>query len=197
MAKIGEVRPAVVGDARADSTLDRPADPVSALDAIAAEEIAENEAVAAEIEANAQAEADAAMAELVAGWQEAMNHAADVATSIAQELKPIWTKERMNNVGAALARCDAHYGWGGAAKLISHPLVGLGVAAAPVVIGTVKWAQVEKAKARAAAIEARRQSVAGAPASAIATPPAEPPKTGKAEKPVDVAAAMDGFLAAA
>lgn len=197
-----DTRPVVVSDTRADSTLDAlsaaQSSPADALAAIAGEEIAENEALAADLEARAQEEADAAMAELVDGWQTAMRHAADVVTSAAEGLKPTWTNERMNAIGAALARCDAHYGWGGAGKLISHPLVGLGVASAPVVIGTVKWAQVEKAKARVAAIEARRQGVAAAPASAIATAtaPAEA-KQGKPEKVFDVMRAAEDHLAAA
>jgi hypothetical protein len=190
MPKIGELRPTVVGDARSDSTLDRPLDAASAIGAIAAEEIAEDEALAASIEAQQQAEADAEMGALVAGWQEAMNHAADVITSFSAELKPIWTKDRMDNVGAALARCDAHYGWGGAAKLISHPLVGLGVAAAPVVIGTVKWAQVEKAKAIALARAQRQGAV-------VVAPPAEQAKRANQAGTTDVAPAMDAALAAA
>jgi hypothetical protein len=190
MAKIGEVRPVVVSDDRADSTIDRPGDTVSALGAIAAEEIAEDAALAAKIEAEAQAEVEAEMAALIAGWQEAMNHAADVVTSFSGDLKTIWTKDRMDNVGAALARCDAHYGWGGAAKLISHPLVGLGVAAAPVVIGTVKWAQVEKAKAIAQARAARQGSLAGAATTAE-------PSGGKQSAKADVATSMDTALAAA
>jgi hypothetical protein len=191
MAKLGEARPAAA-DSRADSTLDQlNGDPVAALGAIAAEEIAENEAVAAQIEAQQQAEADAEMAALVEGWQEAMKHAADVITSISPDLKPIWSAERMNNVGAALARCDAHYGWGGAAKLISHPLVGLGVASAPVVIGTVKWAQAEKVKNLARIREQRAAALAGAPQG-----PAQPAKS-DAKAPVNAAAMMDESLQAA
>jgi hypothetical protein len=185
------MRPAVVADARSDSTIDQlTADPATALGAIAAEEIAENEALAAQIEADAQAEADAEMAALVEGWQEAMKHAADVITSLSPDLKPIWSADRMENVGAALARCDAHYGWGGAAKLISHPLVGLGVASAPVVIGTVKWAQAEKVKNMARIREQRAAALAGVPPGT-----AQPEKPEKA--PPDKAVAMDAALAAA
>lgn len=191
MGKLGEMRPAVVADARSDSTIDQlTADPATALGAIAAEEIAENEALAAQIEADAQAEADAEMAALVEGWQEAMKHAADVITSLSPDLKPIWSADRMENVGAALARCDAHYGWGGAAKLISHPLVGLGVASAPVVIGTVKWAQAEKVKNMARIREQRAAALAGVPPGT-----AQPEKPEKA--PPDKAVAMDAALAAA
>lgn len=196
MAKIGQAGPGVIGDARADSTLDAlaaaQASPADKLKAIAQEEIAENEAVAADMEAQAQAEADAVMTELVEGWQTAMRHAADVVTSAAEGLKPTWTNERMDAIGAALARCDAHYGWGGAGKLISHPLVGLGVASAPVVIGTIKWAQVEKARAQAAALQARQAAIAGAPASSIVTA-----QKGKPEAVPNVAAVMDQALAAA
>ena len=188
MAKVGEARPEVIGDARADSTIDRPMDTASALGAIAAEEIAEDEALRAQVEADAQAAADAEMGELVEGWQEAMKHAADVITSFSPDLKSIWSAERMENVGAALARCDAHYGWGGAAKLISHPLVGLGVASAPVVIGTVKWAQAEKIKNLARIREQRAAQIMGAPAAQPSKPEAGA---------VDKAPAMDAALAAA
>jgi hypothetical protein len=193
MAKIGQS--GALADVRADSTLDAitsaTADPVNALGAIAAEEIAEREAIAADIEARAQADADAEMAELVDGWQTAMRHAADIVTSAADGLKPVWTHERMDAIGAALARCDAHYGWGGAGKLISHPLVAVGVASAPVVIGTVKWAQVEKAKAQAAQIEARRAMLAGAPAG---KPNSNRPASGNTP---NVEAGIDAHLAEA
>lgn len=194
MAKIGQPGPQVTADGRADSTLDAivaaQLDPGAALAAIAGEEIAENEAVAAAIEAQQQAEADAIMAELVEGWQTAMRHAADVVTSAADGLKPVWTNDRMDAIGAALARCDAHYGWGGAGKLLGHPVVAVAVASAPVVIGTIKWAQVEKAKALLRAKEYQAAKAAGGIVQA-------PGKDAKPAGAVDIAGRMDEHLAAA
>ncbi|ONT51511.1 hypothetical protein, partial [Burkholderia cenocepacia] len=120
MAKLGQEHPGVVADARAGSTLDvdQPVDPLAA---IAQEEIDANEEVAAKAAAAAQAEDDAVMGDLVQGWQEACRHGADIITAAFDGLKPVWTPERMDNLGAALARADAHYGWGGAGRLLGHP----------------------------------------------------------------------------
>jgi hypothetical protein len=73
-----------------------------------------------------------------------MQAARDIVASAFPALGAVWTKDRMDNIGAALARCDEHYGWGGAGKLIGHPLAGLAVASFPVAIGTVQWVKLEK-----------------------------------------------------
>ncbi|MEX3955897.1 hypothetical protein [Trinickia sp. EG282A] len=190
-------------DQRADSTLDAltaaQAAPGDALGAIAAEELAENEALAARVEADAQAQADAEHALLVVGWQKAMRQAAGIVTAWFKDLKPIWTDEQMDGIGAALADCDAYYGWGGAGRLMGHPLVTLGVAAAPVAVGTYAWVQERKAKLAA---ERAAHAHAIADARTVATMPhalpageqkAVPPKqTGPAP---NIGAAMDATLA--
>lgn len=201
---------APMNDQRADSTLDQinetPAlDPLAA---IAQEEIDANEAVRARIEADEQAAADAVMNELVAGWQEACRHGADIITSMYDGLKPVWSADRMDNLGAALARADAHYGWGGAGQLLGHPLVGVGVAALPVAIGTVQFVKLEKLKLEAAK-QARLDGMrAAGTLPAAMTPPAAPggqaqqgtngrtpPPAENRQKVPNIAGAMDGAIA--
>ncbi|MCA8115682.1 hypothetical protein [Burkholderia cepacia] len=155
MAKITEPTQAGVPDARADSTADQAPGALDPLDAIAREELDADAALAAKVE---QAEADAAEAEmdaLVAGYREAMRAAQDIVVSAVPGLKPVWTDDRMDNIGAALARCDAKYGWGGAGKLLSSPLVALGIASFPVAVGTVQYAKAQKLAAQRAALAAR------------------------------------------
>lgn len=170
---------APINDQRADSTLDQINDPapIDPLDAIANEEIAANDAVREKLEAAERDAAEAVMDELVAGWQEACRHGADIITSIYDGLKPVWSPDRMDNLGAALARADAHYGWGGAGRLLGHPLVAVGVAALPVAIGTAAFIKVEKAKAEAAKA-ARIEDARAAPAGLVpAKAPGEQPDT--------------------
>ncbi len=155
-------------DARDAATLDAaPQTPDDVLAQIASEEQQENDAIREAVEQQAQDAAEAEMADLVAGYQEACRHGADIITSMFDGLKPVWSPERMDNLGAALARADAHYGWGGAERLLGHPLVGVGVAALPVAIGTVQWAKLERAKLEHAQQEKRRLMTA-APAGVAA-----------------------------
>jgi hypothetical protein len=195
-------------DARDAATLDAaPQTPADILTAIAGEEQAENEAIRDAAQAAEQGAADAIMDELVEGWQEACRHGADILTSMFDGLKPVWTPERMDNLGAALARADAHYGWGGAGKLLGHPLVGVGVAALPVVIGTVQFVKLERAKLEHAQAERRRQLTAApagvaaeiAPAAVSAAAPgaqADMPAPDKPRGPVpNIAAMTDRALA--
>lgn len=137
------MRPVI--DARADSTVDAAPQTVNAvLDQIKGEELAENEELRASVEAEQQAQLDGERAKLVGGWQQAMQDARDIVASAFPQLGAVWTKDRMDNIGAALARCDEHYGWGGAGKLIGHPLAGLAVASFPVALGTYQWIKLEK-----------------------------------------------------
>ncbi|WP_322084088.1 hypothetical protein [Burkholderia sp. BCC1972] len=155
MAKITDPQPVVVPDVRADATADQQPAALDPLDAIAREELDADAALAAKVE---QAEAEAAEAEmdaLVAGYREAMRAAQDIVVSAVPGLKPVWTDERMDNIGAALARCDAKYGWGGAGKLLSSPLVALGIASFPVAVGTAQYAKAQKIAAQRAALVAR------------------------------------------
>lgn len=155
-------------DARDAVTVDaQPQTPDDVLAQIAGEEIAENDAIREAVEQQAADAAEADMADLVAGYQEACRHGADIITSMFDGLKPVWSPERMDNLGAALARADAHYGWGGAGRLLGHPLVGVGVAALPVVIGTVQFAKLERLKLEQAQQDRRRQMTA-APAGVAA-----------------------------
>ncbi|MBN3734650.1 hypothetical protein [Burkholderia sp. Tr-20390] len=137
----------VVADNRADSTLDQ----------IAAEELAENDALRERAEADEQAQAAEAFETLAAGWRQAVVTAGDIITSLLPEAKPVWTEDRMSNLGAALARADEVYGWGGAGSLFSHPLVGVAVAGFPLAVGT---AQVVRAKSEAHKLAKLRESKA-------------------------------------
>ncbi|WP_186289121.1 hypothetical protein [Burkholderia gladioli] len=144
-------------DGRADSTADNKGDQGALADvlaSIALEEQREDEAIAAKVARDATAEAEAALAELVSGWETAVSHGADILTSAFPALLPVWTKPRCDGLAAALARCDEHYGWGGAGALLGHPLLGLAVASAPLAIGTVQVIKVEKMKAEAAKLAA-------------------------------------------
>ncbi|MBU9401621.1 hypothetical protein KTE13_17945 [Burkholderia multivorans] len=181
MAKLTDAALNPVPDARAASTADQSPAPLDPLDAIRQEEQDENEAVRVKTEQAEQDAAEAEMAALVEGWREAMHAAADLVTSAVPGLKPVWTDERMDNIGAALARCDAKYGWGGAGEVFKSPLVALGIASFPVAIGTVQYAKVAKEKAQAAALAARRAQahLEGAP-----VPPGQPAAPGETPAPV-------------
>ncbi|MBH9680843.1 hypothetical protein [Burkholderia cepacia] len=198
MAKITDPQPVVVPDARADATADQQPAALDPLDAIAREELDADAALAAKVE---QAEADAAEAEmdaLVAGYREAMRAAQDIVVSAVPGLKPVWTDDRMDNIGTALARCDAKYGWGGAGKLLSSPLVALGIASFPVAIGTAQYAKTQKIAAQRAALAARAAAaqadvapgVVGPAARAAAAPAASTP----AARVPNLADAMDTAL---
>lgn len=160
----------VVNDQRADSTLDavQPVEAGSILGAIAAEELQENEALAQAIEAQAEAEAERVMSARIEDWQAACRHGADIVTSAVPDLKDVWAPDRMDRLGAALARADAHYGWGGAGRFLGHPLVAVGVAALPVAIGTATWAKAEREKRAAQRIAASRGEPVAMPAMAPA-----------------------------
>ncbi|MBT2180499.1 hypothetical protein KKP06_22035 [Ralstonia pickettii] len=136
------------------------------LDGIAAEEVAESAEQAAQATAAQAAEQQQQQQENADGWRQAVRAAGDIVTSALPEAKPVWTGERMDNLGDALARCDEQYGWGGAGALFSHPLIGLAVAAFPLALGTVKVLK-----------DVREKEVAkGAPAAmAKPIPPSEQP----------------------
>lgn len=198
--------PKQINDQRADSTLDAlpNAEPTgaSALDAIAQEERDENQAIAEAHDAQIQAEADAVRAQLVAGWQVAMRKVGGIVTAAFKDLKPVWTDEEMNDIGAALADCDEYYGWGGVGSLMSHPLAALCAASAPVAMGTYAFIQERKAKRQAEEV-ARRRGLAGT-IDAQSLPPAAPPGDKKATAPANdqpaarvtnMAGAMDSALA--
>ena len=147
-------------DTRADSTLDaNPRTLDDMLGAIAAEELQEHAEVREAAEANAQAQADAQQAELIDGWRQAMRAARDIVVSGFPQATPVWTLERMDNIGAALAACDEKYGWGGAGRLLGSPLLALAVASFPVAIGTAQLIRVEKQKAIMANLAAKAAQV--------------------------------------
>ncbi len=187
-------RQTVVIDARADSTLDAqqsgPQTPDDVIEQIGREEIAESEAIAERIAADEQASIDAAHEALAAGYREAMRHAAKMVTAMFAELKPVWADESMNNIGDALAHCDEHYGWGGAGKLLGHPLVHLAVASFPVAVGTAQYFKMRRAQAEAEAL--RMRAAAEGAASAGRAMPA-----GTGAKPTGPAPDLSGAIDAA
>lgn len=152
------------------------------LDQIAAEEAAETTAAQAAETATAEAAQADEREAMFDGWRQAVNAAKDLITSALPEATPVWTAERCDNFAAALARCDEHYQWGGAGKLLSNPLVGLAVAGLPLAIGTANAYKEVKAKAEAQAAIARAQSSAsvGLPGGGVITP-VVPADTGPAQ----------------
>lgn len=198
MAKTTTEPQTPVVDGRADSTQDQGAAPLDPLAALAQEELDADAALAQKVE---QAEADAEQAQmdaLVAGYQEAMRAAQDIVVSAVPGLKPVWTEERMDNIGAALARCDAKYGWGGAGQLLSSPLVALGIASFPVAIGTAQYVKAEKIAQQRAALAARAAAAQADMAPGVIGPaakaPAAPAPSTPAARVPNLADAMDTVL---
>lgn len=185
-------KPAVVFDNRADSTLDAaptgPETPADVIAQIGQEELDEHEAIAEKVQADEQAAIDAAHAALAAGYRDAMNHAAKMVSAMFPELKPVWGEDSMGNIGEAPAHCDEHYGWGGAGKLLGHPLVHLAVASFPVAVGTAQYFRMRRAEAEAAALAARR----GAPATVGRA--AAPGQAAPAGPAPNLATAMDAVV---
>jgi hypothetical protein len=100
-------------------------------------------------EAQDQAAAEEAQVEQetnVEGWTKAVAMAGDVICSMFPEASPVWNKERVSNLGAALARCDEHYDWGGVGGLLGNPLIGLAFAGFPVIAGTAKAIKAKREK---------------------------------------------------
>lgn len=147
MAKITDVQPAEqVPDSRADSTVDVLAD-------IASEELAEHADIAAKLASAEAATIEAEAADVADGWREALGTARELLIAVVPPLDPVWSNPRLDALAAALGRCDQAYGWGGAGKLLGHPLFGLFVAGAPVGYGTYQVVKpmMDKAKAEQAA----------------------------------------------
>lgn len=120
-----------------------PQDPEKILEFAGLTGIAQEEAseFAAAGESQQQAEAQEAEAEAetnAEGWTKAVMMAGDVIVSMFPEAAPVWSRERMTNLGGALARCDEHYDWGGVGGLLGNPLIGLAFAGFPLVAGTGK-----------------------------------------------------------
>lgn len=108
------------------------------LSGIAAEEATEYGAAGDAQDKADEHEAQVEQETNVEGWTKAVTMAGDVICSMFPEAGPVWSKERMGNLGAALARCDEHYDWGGVGGLLGNPLIGLAFAGFPLVAGTGK-----------------------------------------------------------
>lgn len=117
-----------------------------ALSGIADEENAEFIEGQEHAEQQQQAKQAAKAEDNLAGWLKAVNHAGSLVTAMIPEATPVWSPERLQALAEALARCDDAYGWGGVGGLFEHPLIGLGFASFPLVVGTAKVLK-EKAKA--------------------------------------------------
>jgi hypothetical protein len=151
MAKITDAAPAEPGvvDTRADSTVD-------VLAEIAAEEMTEHADIAARIEADAAATAESEAADVAAGWREALGVAREMLIAVIPPLDPVWSNPRLDALAAALGRCDQAYGWGGAGKLLGHPLFGLAIAGAPIGYGTYVVVKPMMEEAKKKQIEAQK-----------------------------------------
>ncbi|CAE6746541.1 hypothetical protein R69619_02724 [Paraburkholderia nemoris] len=148
MPKITDATPGepVVVDTRADSTVD-------VLQEIALEEMSEHADIAAKAEAAEQATIESEAADVAAGWREALGVAREMLIAVIPPLDPVWSNPRLDALSVALGRCDQAYGWGGAGKLLGHPLFGLVAAGAPIGYGTYQVVKpmMDKAKAEQAA----------------------------------------------
>jgi len=148
------------------------------LSSIANEEAAETVQLEAEQVAGQQAEAEARAEDETAGWLQAVDVAGEIISATWQSARPVWNPPAKERLAAALAHCDAVYGWGGVGSIMSHPLLGLAFAAFPLVIGTAK-AVAEERRLAAVEVEAREvvkpngdpmAAAAGAPQAAQGTP---------------------------
>lgn len=123
-------------------------------------------------QADAQAEEAAVEQEDNAdGWRQAIAYAATVVAVMIPEAGPVWNTARCDALGDALAKCDEAYGWGGVGGLISHPLIALGFASFPLVVGTAKAINAAKAR-RTVDVEATEVSASGDPMGDAAAGPA-------------------------
>lgn len=116
------------------------------LSEIAAEEAVQQETIQGEQDAAQAQEAAAEQASNVEGWRQAVSHAASMITAMIPEATPVWNGARVDALAEALAKCDEAYGWGGVGGLFSHPLIGLGFASFPLVVGTAKAISAAKAR---------------------------------------------------
>lgn len=135
------------------------------LSGIAQEEIAQHEAAGQAQEQAEQKEAAKEEETNAQGWTKAVKMAGGVVCAALPPAGPVWTNERMENLGEALARCDEEYGWGGVGGALGHPLIGLAFAAFPLIFGT---AQALKAAAKAAPVDVEAREVKPAPEKADA-----------------------------
>jgi hypothetical protein len=124
------------------------------LSGIAAEEIAETSQAEADQHADETAEADQRAADATEGWLQAVDVAGEIVSATWQSARPVWNPAAKERLAEALARCDEAYGWGGVGAIMSHPLLGLALAAFPLVLGTAKAVAEERRKA-AVDVEAR------------------------------------------
>lgn len=131
MAKIGDARPEVVQDAREPMP---PAQPFTALDAIAAEEVNENAEVAAKVEAQQDARAAADAEASAQSWREALVVGGDFLASMFPRARAVWSDEWMDREAAALARCFPE----GAGPLFANPWFGLAIVTAPTAISVAR-----------------------------------------------------------
>jgi hypothetical protein len=137
-----------------DSATQQPTLEFSGLSSIAAEEIAETSQAEAEQRTEAAEEAEQRAEDATAGWLQAVDVAGEIVSATWQSARPVWNPAAKERLAEALARCDEAYGWGGVGTIMSHPLLGLALAAFPLVLGTAKAVAEERRKA-AVDVEAR------------------------------------------
>jgi len=130
-----------------DDTSKQPTLEFPALTGIADEELSESRQADAEKSKEQADEAEERAEDATEGWLQAVNTAGEIISATWPSARPVWNPGAQERLAAALARCDEAYGWGGVGSLMSHPLLGLALAAFPLAIGTAKAVAAERAKA--------------------------------------------------
>lgn len=137
-----------------DSQTKEPVLQFPGLSSIADEELAEHSQVEEAQSAEAEAEAEQRAEDAAEGWLQAVDVAGEIISATWQSARPVWNKPAKERLAEALARCDEAYGWGGVGTIMSHPLLGLALAAFPLIVGTAKAVAKERAEG-AIDVEAR------------------------------------------
>jgi hypothetical protein len=146
-----------IPDGRSDAT----ADQWNALDAIAGEEaqaVAQQTVTAEEV---AEQQLQTAIAQGADEWRPLLDLGREMLVATVPELDGVYTPSRLDKLAVALAHCDIAYGWGGAAQFARSPLLGLGIAAFPLAVGTYRVVKPKLDAAKAAKLAAERARLAG------------------------------------
>jgi hypothetical protein len=130
-----------------DTNTSTPTLEFAGLSGIAEEELQENRQAEMKQGADEAAQAEERAEDAVEGWLQAVDVAGEIVAATWPSARPVWNTSAKSRLAEALARCDEAYGWGGVGAIMSHPLLGLALAAFPLAVGTAKAVATERAKA--------------------------------------------------